>query len=157
DRKNDFGLKVEMVGSRKGPKGLPQLVDGQDVRFRVETEKDAFVEIWTFDAAGNKTQLFPNKFDKDNLIKANAPRTLPDARSELFAGLTDGTERVVGWAPSQRGATFEPKADGNFVAFKPDQKEEFQRLSRAIFVREASANRAPLETARTVIPYVVVP
>src|SRR5262249_54753685 len=58
--RKDFGLTVQMLGGKPGPGGDPLLEEGQEVDLRIRVERDAYVGIWTIDARGTVTQLFPN-------------------------------------------------------------------------------------------------
>lgn len=52
---------------------------GETVALTVKSEEDAY--IWVFDTgtSGRVHQLFPNKYAKDNFVRANRPLTLPGA------------------------------------------------------------------------------
>jgi predicted Ser/Thr protein kinase len=157
--KDEIDLKVQMVGGRPGRGGVANYVDGEDIRFRVETDKDAYIGIWTVERDGTTTQIFPNEIDKNNLIKAKMPRIVPDAKSQMVAGVTKGEEGVLVYASSQPWKESELKSDSPFVTFKaPKEKAELHRLSRAIFVREAgTATAAPIHEARKLLSYQVLP
>jgi hypothetical protein len=55
---------------------------GDTLKIRVKTNEDAFVTVFNIGPAGKVTQLFPNKFQKDNLIKANRETEVPAADSK---------------------------------------------------------------------------
>ncbi len=57
---------------------------GQEMRFRVTSERPGYLILLDIDAAGQLRQIFPNRYTdaagKDNRIRAHHPITLPDAR-----------------------------------------------------------------------------
>jgi Domain of unknown function (DUF4384) len=55
---------------------------GDTLKLRVKTNEDAFVTVFNIGPAGKVTRLFPNRFQKDNLIKANHEAEVPSAGSK---------------------------------------------------------------------------
>src|SRR5205085_6751009 len=64
--RQDFGLTVEMPGSREGPEGRRLFTKGDKIELRITSASNAYVGVWNIDADGTIIQLFPNKYDKDN-------------------------------------------------------------------------------------------
>jgi serine/threonine protein kinase len=93
DRCNDFDLKVEMVGGRPGPDKVIRLKDGDTVKFRVTTQQDAYVEIWSVDADGTFERLFPNDEDRNSFFRTGEERLVPE-QPPVDAQPSAGTDRV---------------------------------------------------------------
>jgi hypothetical protein len=55
---------------------------GDTVKIRVKTNEDAYVTVFNIGPAGKVTQLFPNKYQKENQIKANREVEVPSADSK---------------------------------------------------------------------------
>lgn len=54
---------------------------GESVRIYVETNRDAYVTVLNTDPAGETTQLFPNRYQSDNFVRANQALEVPDPDS----------------------------------------------------------------------------
>ncbi|MEH2567729.1 DUF4384 domain-containing protein [Bradyrhizobium sp. AZCC 2289] len=50
---------------------------GETLKLRVQTNEDAYVTVFNVGPTGKITQLFPNSFQKDNLVKANSETEIP--------------------------------------------------------------------------------
>jgi serine/threonine protein kinase len=72
----DFPLTVEMVGGRPGADGIIEVDEDQAISLRITPARDAHVGVWSLDADGALTQLFPNEHET-GLVKATETRTLP--------------------------------------------------------------------------------
>ena len=70
---------------------------GESVALTVETNQDSY--IWVFDTgtSGRVHQLFPNKYSKDNFIRAGKPVTLPaaGAKYQFVASAPAGVELLT--------------------------------------------------------------
>lgn len=53
---------------------------GEKIRFRVQTERDAYILLLTVDSHGNVQVIFPNRFHRDHYIRAKTGITIPDER-----------------------------------------------------------------------------
>lgn len=84
---------------------------GEDVRFFVETSKDAYVTILNVDPAGETTILFPNQYQSANLVRANRVLEVPDpaSRSRIVVTGTTGTELLKVIASTQPIRPFEAR------------------------------------------------
>lgn len=58
---------------------------GDVLKLRLKTNEDAYVTVFNVGPKGKVTQLFPNSFQKDNLIKANREVEIPssDSKAEI--------------------------------------------------------------------------
>jgi hypothetical protein len=54
---------------------------GEVLKLSIKTNQDAFVTIFNVGPTGKVTQLFPNKFQKDSLIKADVDTQVPSEES----------------------------------------------------------------------------
>jgi hypothetical protein len=136
--RHDFGLKVELVGGRAGPDGLRLFTEDEPVRFRIETERDAYVGIWTIGPDGTVVQLFPNDHDHDHLVRAGTRLVPPnDRRYTIDATATPAGKaellRIV--AATRRWAPLEGEKAGPFVALRPAGRGQFERHLRSFVVR----------------------
>jgi len=69
---------------------------GDLLRVTIESSEDGYLYIFYRDAAGNVTMLFPNRFQKRNLIRKNEPVTVPAPGSifQIKIGAPFGNELV---------------------------------------------------------------
>jgi eukaryotic-like serine/threonine-protein kinase len=168
DLRHDFGLKVQLVGGREGPGGLRLFTEDEPVRFRVETERDAYLGIWTVGPDGTVVQLFPNDHDSDHLVRAGTRLVPPDKpllpgdrRYTIDATATPPGKaellRVV--AATRRWAPLEGEKHGPFVALRPAEQGRFERHLRSLVVRpKADPERAGTDAvAEEVLLYRVLP
>jgi hypothetical protein len=56
---------------------------GEVLKLSIKTNQDAFVTIFNVGPNGKVTQLFPNKFQKDSLIKADVDTRIPSDESNV--------------------------------------------------------------------------
>ena len=69
---------------------------GDRVRLFVQTNKDAYVTVLNVGPDGAATVLFPNRFQGDNRVRANAVTEVPDpaARARIQVSGTTGAELI---------------------------------------------------------------
>ena len=89
DVKSEIGLSVWI------DKLLPS--KGDLVTIRTQSDTDCYLTLISIDAEGKGTVIFPNDFEKENLIHANATVRVPgvDAPYQLRFK-ADGTETLIG-------------------------------------------------------------
>jgi serine/threonine protein kinase len=75
--RRDFGLEVEMLGVQPGKDGVRLLREGQEVRFRIKVEREAYVAVWSINADGTIYQLFPNAWEREHRFKKGEERVVP--------------------------------------------------------------------------------
>ena len=82
---------------------------GEDVTFFVETSEDAYVTILNVDRPGQATILFPNDYQRDNLVRANRVVEVPEPASGSRIVVTEasGTELIKVIASSEPITPFE--------------------------------------------------
>jgi Domain of unknown function (DUF4384) len=56
---------------------------GEAVKLRVKVNEDAYVAVFNVGASGKVTQLFPNKLQKNQLIKAKHDTQIPPSNSSV--------------------------------------------------------------------------
>jgi hypothetical protein len=163
--RRDFGFKVKFNGGTPGPQGGRLLTEGTEVSFQIETERDAYIGIWDIDADGSITQLFPNKYHTDNLVRAGKVYTLPGKPNPGEKGYVFETEASHGvdhyWllASTQRWEGLEAKYEGPFKVFRtPKEKEQWRRNPRGTRVKSVhSEPELPEALSEEVISYQVRP
>jgi hypothetical protein len=140
---------------RPGADGLVQLRAGEEVKFRVEVGKACYVGVWSVDAGGKVTQLFPNDVnekDKDHHFQQDQVRVVPDERAE--AGQTRGEgkfEWVWVQASTRRWDPEKGQQDGPFRLFQNHREQaEWAERRRGIQLR-------PVALAEAVVKYRVGP
>ena len=69
---------------------------GERVRLFVQTNKDAWVTVLNVGPDGTTTVLFPNRFQGDNRVRANAATEVPDpaSRARIAVSGTTGAELI---------------------------------------------------------------
>ncbi len=150
DLRHDFGLKVELVGGQQGANGLRVIREGEKVRFRIETDRDAYVGIWTIAPDGTVVQLFPNDKDDDNLVRAGTRLVPPpDAGYSIDADVSPAGKaellRVV--ATTRRFQRLEGNKVGDFVVLRPAERQRFEQHLRGLVVRERPDSKQPAADA----------
>ncbi len=76
-RRQDFGLKVEMIGVKPDKMGVYTLQQDDEMKLHITVDQDAYIGIWSIDPQGRALMLFPNYKDDNYFIKAGQPLTLP--------------------------------------------------------------------------------
>lgn len=64
---------------------------GEAVKLKVKVNEDAYVAVYNVGPTGKITQLFPNKFQKDGVIKAGHDTQVPPADSKTEIKVTGST------------------------------------------------------------------
>ena len=90
--RTDFGLEVTMIGGQPGKDGTLFLKTDDMVRFRIKVDTEAYVGVWTVEADGTVSQLFPNAVEPDHLFHAGKERVVPKVGA--LAVPSHGTDRV---------------------------------------------------------------
>ena len=149
--RHDFRVQVEVLGGRPGPDGILRLVAGQEVRFRVTVERDAYVGLWTFDPQGKVLQLFPNDAEPDPLVKAGQLRTVPGKDYSIVAEAGSGVEQVRVVASSMPWDLRLGEHEGPFRLFKTGADLAQLEQQRGLVLRSKTA------VAETTLKYRVAP
>jgi predicted Ser/Thr protein kinase len=150
--RQDFGLKVRVLGTEPDAKGVVRLRDGQAVRLEVTVERDAHVGIWAIDGKGVVVQLFPHEAEPDALVRAGAPRVLPGPDFEFAAEPTEGVEQFQVVASTRPLDQLHGQRKGGFLELRtPEQQKEFADTRRGLRLRQAT------KLAEQVISYEVGP
>jgi hypothetical protein len=151
----DFALKVEMNGGSVDRAGVRLLRAGQEVTFRIEVERDAYVGIWNVAPNGTIMQLFPNKYETDHLFQAGKPRTVPRRDIAMKAVLSSGKEQVWVVASTERWELAEGRRQGPYFIFETaeERRKWEQIMERGFELRK----REPMAVAEFVLSYQVFP
>jgi tRNA A-37 threonylcarbamoyl transferase component Bud32 len=151
----DFTLKVEMTGGSLDRAGVRILNEGEEVAFRIEVERDAYVGIWNVAPDGTIRQLFPNEDEPDNLFRADEPRMVPRADLVLTAVPAGGTEQVWVVASTRRWELPEGRRKGPYLIFETaEEQRRWEQVMERGFERR---KREPMAVAELVLTYRVSP
>jgi eukaryotic-like serine/threonine-protein kinase len=152
---HDFALKVEMSGGSADRAGVRLLSEGEEVTFRIEVERDAYVGIWNVAPDGTIVQLFPNEEEPDHLFRAGQPRTVPRRDIALVAVPSGGKEQVWVVASTRRWELPEGRRKGPYLIFETaeEQGKWKQVMERGFELRV----RGPMAVAELVLSYRVSP
>jgi hypothetical protein len=128
--RQDFPLKVDMVGAPPGPDGLRHITEGQLLSFRLEPSVNCYVGIWHRDAEGKVTQLFPNEHDPNHLIPGGTTRAIPgDKNYQIVARPEKAPGHVHVLASTTYWSTAAGRKAGPYVVFAtPEELEQFRNF-----------------------------
>jgi serine/threonine protein kinase len=142
----DFGLGFEVAvpGMQKQPDGSLVFPDGAKIGFTVRADRDCHVSIWSLDADGKVTKLFPNEDEPDDRVSAGVPRVLPGNKEwwvEAFATNGAGFDRLRILASTGAPPTFPPGVpEGKFTVYvKPEEKQQLAVAMRGAVQKSASS------------------
>jgi serine/threonine protein kinase len=136
-KRQDFALTVDLLGSREGPQGRRLYRAGDPVLFQITTERTAHVGIWSIEADGTITRLFPNKKEMDAEVIAGRPRLIPgnDQYTIRTTATAPGRADAVWMAASTRPwkLSAEGEQRGDFLVFRrPKAREQMQKTFRGM-------------------------
>ena len=96
---------------------------GERVRLFVQTNKDAYVTVLNVGPAGETTVLFPNRYQADNLVRANTVTEVPDAAGRARVTVTGpaGAELIKVFASSRPTPLFDAAQLGAAGPFRAVQ------------------------------------
>ena len=96
---------------------------GERVRLFVQTNKDAYVTVLNVGPAGETTVLFPNRYQADNLVRANTVTEVPDATGRARVTVTGpaGAELIKVFASSRPAPLFDAAQLGAAGPFRAVQ------------------------------------
>ena len=112
---------------------------GDKLEFRFTTTKDAYVTLVDLGTSGDVTIIFPNRFTKNNFVRAGQTITVPskDADFEFILGGKPGRE-IVRAIATKKPVTFLPK---DFHRMKGPVRS-LSRKESSILTRDISAVKA---------------
>lgn len=94
---------------------------GEELKLTVETSEDAY--IWVFDTgtSGRVHQIFPNKYEEDNFVRAGQSVTLPEADAEYqyIASEPEGVELLTVIASRDNGSLTQELIDKETMPVGP--------------------------------------
>jgi len=154
---NDFELKVAFAGQRGRDNNVYRFVEGDRLKIKLESAKDAYVGIWYRDKKTDDiVQIFPNVYDPDNRVLAGKPRIVPNDKAILEMGPTDGIWEVQVLASSRPWKEPDIKAKDGFVVFSSEyEKKILNDRKRTIIVKAIQAKQPKFQVARDVLLYQV--
>lgn len=99
---------------------------GEQMRFYIRGNKDFYARVIYIDAQGNKLQLIPNQFNKDNFFKGGTTIAIPGKNDgyQLTVAPPYGKEKVIVYASSSPQGEVDTKPAGNtLLSVEADIKE----------------------------------
>jgi tRNA A-37 threonylcarbamoyl transferase component Bud32 len=141
--RSDFGLQVEMVATGGGgdvkhlepdAAGVIRVEPGSKVRFRIKSEREAYVGVWTIEADGSKVQLFPNEKDPDYHFKAGEERVVPAQGAEPIPSPNTDQVWIEAWTEPWDLAKGEK--EGPYELFKTQRDQEKWEERRGLRLRQ---------------------
>jgi serine/threonine protein kinase len=144
--RTDFVLTVAMLGEGPGGQsialqphadGLLRLKPDDEVKFRIKAGKDAYVGVWSVNADGPVSQLFPNENEPDNRFEAGQERLVPSTRTA--AEPSTRKEWIWVQASTKPWKVEKGQQEGPFELFKADRAREWARQRRSIQLRPDAA------------------
>ena len=154
--RNDFGIRLEILGALQSDTGPVRLEAGQTLKLQLELDRDAFVLVLSLEADGTVTQLFPNEYEQDNWLIAHRPQLIPgNSRYALQAVESRGRDLLYVLA-STRPIHHDVPARrlGPYIVY--DDEHAVRRLGtqlRGIVIAPQEAQEA---VAECIVPYQVV-
>lgn len=142
--RNDFNLQVDLGTGMKNSEGTWLLRDKDPIKLTVRSDRDTHLRIFTMGPDGTVIQLFPNKFEKDDLIRANVERQIPDPELKsypLTTTVSTGDEHlfIVGNTEAWKSEPVGEEQNGFQVYYSEDQLKRFgEDLKRGILLKPAA-------------------
>jgi hypothetical protein len=164
----DFDVRVVAVGGQRDRDGRLLLTVGNKVVFEVTPARDAYLGLWCVDDTGVVTQLFPNKWESDHLVKGGEARKVPGLARYAIQATTPSKkpETLIVFASTKR---WEPPApdqhrgagpeEGYIVFVTPEEQREFHEMLRGLELvpRGVVVDGGPPLSAKIEVPYLVLP
>jgi len=91
-----FGVEVWLDRDTTGD-GSPAYQVGEEVRISVRPSADSYVYVFDVKPNGEITQIFPNRFDDDNFVRAGRTVTLPPSGARYMFNIAPprGLSKVI--------------------------------------------------------------
>ena len=92
------GFDVEVWLDRdRGGDGAPAYQVGEEIRISVRPSADSYVYVFDVRSNGEITQIFPNRFETDNYMRANQTATLPPGSARYVFNISPprGLSKVI--------------------------------------------------------------
>lgn len=91
-----FGVDVWLNKDASG-EGTPVYEVGEQVRIGVRVDEASYVYLFDIRTNGEVTQIFPNRYDSDNYLRANETRTFPPTQARYVFDIAPpyGLSKVV--------------------------------------------------------------
>ena len=94
-----FGVEVWLDRDPSGD-GTPEYQIGEEIRISVRVDESSFVYLFDVRPNGEITQIFPNRFDNDNFLRAGEVRTFPPSGARYVFNIAPprGLSKVIALA-----------------------------------------------------------
>lgn len=163
--RSDFPFDVEIVGHPPDDSGLTRLQVGDIVEFDVESARDSFVTILSFEQDSDPVRVYPlaeYESYRDAMLTGGESRRLPEAPNDeripfkpICAELSTGPEAICVIASSQPLILMDGNTYGSFVVFETAaQKEALYSELRSLTRKPADSQ---LQVSVRIFPLQVVP
>lgn len=166
--RRDFQFKFEILGGFQGDNGIWNVVDGQRVQYRLETDVDAYVGVWDFRADGTFEQLFPFEESSptrkeqprwNHFLKKGELRLIPGSEADITAVRAPQPEHLVAVATTEPWDPPKGQKNGPYFLFQTDEEKERVRKvlsqTRGMHLKPSAKGQACLLT-EVVIKYQVL-
>jgi predicted Ser/Thr protein kinase len=154
--RQDFPLTVSLEGVRPDAKEIYRLSAGQPVRIVIESPRDVYVVVSTTDENGNPIQLFPNEWEKDNLVRAGVRRTIPGTDEyDIPAAPASRVEFIRVVATTEKPAPLPGKLfGGGFALFEGKDRQRWERQRRGLMLQpRKQVKKAEGLVSEAILPY----
>lgn len=145
--RQDFPLRVELVGGKPDPSGKGYLLaEGQFFSFRIETPLDCYVEIWYVDEQGMIIKFFPNPHIPDHLLRTGMVNPIPSPGAKYAFEASESTRpefvHVIASTSPLEAVPGKRSANSPFEVFAtPFERDRWQETRGAKIVEVAKTQK----------------
>lgn len=136
-----------VVSARLNKSGAsPHYKVGEKLEITVGTSSDCSLVVYDYDSAGTLTQIFPNEYQQDNVLKAGESVVIggADSKFDYEIGGKGGEEKIFVYAyPSSSQSPIS-------VAFNPVAQSPFRATSMTLEQYKELVNKSKVFFARSV-------
>ncbi len=122
--------------------------------------RDAYVGLWSINAAGVVVQIFPNDHEPDHRLKAGQVRTIPGNKKYVFEPTTSsGLDHLWVVASTRPWNDLQAQRSGPFAVFQmAEEKKQWERHLRGIRVKSLPSGQGTEEAvSEQILPFRVRP
>jgi len=106
----------------------------EEIRIFIKGNKDFHAKIVYVDASGNRIQIFPNQYRKDDLFKSNREYIIPDQNDNFLLKVEPpfGTEKILLYASTNALGEADVKPIGESLYSISDNLDKFSEKTRGV-------------------------